>query len=281
MHAKKKVSGLFSATSGKINLTPFFLAVLCCLSGCGLFVEKDRGPAAGSVDVSGVGDAVPRDEPKSRYGNPESYEVFGKRYYVMQDARGYRERGIASWYGEKFHGRRTSNGESYDMYAMTAAHKTLPLPTYVEVTNLKNGRRVILRVNDRGPFHDNRIIDLSYTAAAKLDILAAGTGLVEVRAIDPKDRSRPAAPVVTSAPASGSAGFYIQIGAFSLRLNAEKLLEKLGPAIGTLARVSEATVDGRKLYRVRVGPLYDVDAADRIVAGLEQLGIVDHRVVTD
>jgi rare lipoprotein A len=259
------------------------LATLVLASGCSLIKieQRDRGPAAGSVDVSGVGDAVPRDEPKSKYGNPESYEVFGKRYHVMKDARGYRERGIASWYGEKFHGRRTSNGETYDMYAMTAAHKTLPLPTYVEVTNLKNGRRVVLRVNDRGPFHDNRIIDLSYTAASRLDILAAGTGLVEVRAIDPKERGRPAAPVTTPAAASGSGGFYIQIGAFSQRINAQKLLDRLGSVGGMLAHVSEALVDGRTLYRVRVGPLQDVEAADRIVSSLEQLGIVDHHIVTD
>jgi rare lipoprotein A len=254
-------------------------AVLSLLPGCALL--GDRGPPPGSVDVSAVGDAVPKDEPRSRYGNPESYEVFGKRYYVLKDARGYRERGIASWYGEKFHGRRTSNGETYDMYAMTAAHKTLPLPTYVEVTNLRNGRSVVLRVNDRGPFHDNRIIDLSYTAAAKLDILGAGTGLVEVRAIGPSDRRGPAAPVVTSAATPGAAGFYIQIGAFSMRINAEKLLERLGPLAGTLAGVSEAIVDGRTLYRVRIGPLYEVAAADRIVAGLEQLGIADHHVVTE
>lgn len=253
---------------------------LLLLSGCGLVVERDRGPSAGSVDVSAVPDAVPKDEPRSKYGNPESYEVFGKRYNVMQDAHGYRERGIASWYGEKFHGRRTSNGETYDMYAMSAAHKTLPLPTYVEVTNLKNGRQVILRVNDRGPFHDNRIIDLSYTAASRLDILADGTGLVEVRAIDPEDRGRPAAPVVETA-APGAPGFYIQIGAFSSRINAGKLVERLGPVAGALAKISEALVDGRTLYRVRVGPLQDVDAADRIVASLERLGIVDHHIVTD
>jgi len=261
-------------------------ALLSLLAGCGIFVERDRGPAAGSVDVSGVGDAVPKDEPRSKYGNPESYEVFGKRYHVMDDAHGYVERGIASWYGEKFHGRRTSSGETYDMYAMTAAHKTLPLPTYVEVTNLNNGKRVVLRVNDRGPFHDNRIIDLSYTAASRLDILANGTGLVEVRAIDANERGRPSAPVVEAASSgsggSGNAGgFYIQIGAFSQRINAEKLLERLGPVAGTLARVSEALVDGRTIYRVRVGPLEDVDAADRVVATLERLGIVDHHVVTD
>ena len=161
------------------------IVVLSLLPGCGLIkVERgDRGPAAGSVDVSGVGDAVPKDEPRSKYGNPESYEVFGKRYHVLDDARGYVERGIASWYGEKFHGRRTSNGETYDMYAMTAAHATLPIPSYVRVTNLANGRSVVVRVNDRGPFKSDRVIDLSYVAAYKLGFIQAGQARVEVEAI--------------------------------------------------------------------------------------------------
>lgn len=130
---------------------------------------------------------VPRVEPLSKYGNPKSYEVFGKTYYTLPSSHGYVERGIASWYGKKFHGRLTSSREPYDMYAMTAAHTQLPLPTYVQVTNLKNGKQVILRVNDRGPFHGNRVIDLSYTAAMKLDIVKEGTGLVEVRALDPRN----------------------------------------------------------------------------------------------
>ncbi|MGD2137027.1 MAG: septal ring lytic transglycosylase RlpA family protein [Gammaproteobacteria bacterium] len=136
------------------------------------------------VDVSSIPNAVPKREPLSRYGNPTSYVVNGKRYYTMPSSRGYRERGLASWYGTKFHGKRTSSGEPYDVYAMTAAHRTLPLPSYVEVTNLRNNRSVILKVNDRGPFKADRIIDLSYAAAAKLGILGYGTGLVEVRAID-------------------------------------------------------------------------------------------------
>lgn len=269
----------------KINLTPFLLLLLLGAHGCGMLEfrdrDRDRGPPAGSVDTSRVPDAVPRDEPRSRYGNPESYEVFGKRYYVMKDARGFRERGIASWYGEKFHGRRTSSGETYDMYAMTAAHKNLPLPTYVEVTNLKNGRRVIVRVNDRGPFHENRIIDLSYTAASRLDILTAGTGLVEVRAIDPGAPAAPAAAPSAPVIADSGRGFYIQVGAFSARVNAERLLERLGRIGSVLAGVSETVADGQRLYRVRIGPLYDVAAADRVVAGLAQLGIDDHHIVTD
>jgi len=136
------------------------------------------------IDVSTIPNAVPKPEPLSRYGNPVSYVVAGKRYYTMPSSSGYSERGIASWYGTKFHGQRTSSGEPYDLYAMTAAHRTLPLPTYVEVTNLRNNKSVIVKVNDRGPFHQDRLIDLSYAAAAKLGILGYGTGLVQVRAID-------------------------------------------------------------------------------------------------
>lgn len=155
------------------------------------------GPPRQAPDLSRVPDAVPRVEPRSRGGNPDSYEVFGRRYRVMDSSRGFVERGTASWYGRKFHGRKTSNGETYDMYRMTAAHKHLPLPTYVRVTNLDNQRSVVVRVNDRGPFHSDRIIDLSYAAASRLGILAKGTGRVELRAIDP---ARPRETRVVTAP---------------------------------------------------------------------------------
>ncbi|GAA0557574.1 septal ring lytic transglycosylase RlpA family protein [Halomonas salifodinae] len=137
-------------------------------------------------DVSNVPDAVPRIEPRSRGGNRSPYQVWGQSYRVLDDARGYRGAGIASWYGEKFHGYATSNGEIYDMYKMSAAHRSLPLPTYARVTSQDNGRSVIVRVNDRGPFHEDREIDLSYAAAARLGILDAGTGRVTVEAIDPE-----------------------------------------------------------------------------------------------
>ena len=136
---------------------------------------QDTAPAQ-HIDVSSVKDAVPRPEPYSRYGNPPSYVVLGKRYHTLGSSDNYRERGIASWYGTKFHGHRTSSGESYDMYKMSAAHKSLPLPTYARVTNLGNGKSVIVKINDRGPFHENRLIDLSYAAASRLDILGKGTG---------------------------------------------------------------------------------------------------------
>src|SRR5690554_2975175 len=135
-------------------------------------------------DVSEIPDAVPRVEPLSRGGNRPVYEVWGKSYQVLPEARGYTQQGNASWYGEKFHGYATSNGEIYDMYKMTAAHRSLPLPSFVRVTSLDNGRSVIVRVNDRGPFHNDREIDLSYAAAARLDILDSGTGRVKVEAID-------------------------------------------------------------------------------------------------
>src|SRR6056297_4328415 len=152
------------------------IAALLLLGGC--FAPRDPGfglgdgPPARPLDAAGIPDAVPRAEPRSKSGNPPFYEVRGQRYYVMNDAAGYRESGVASWYGTKFHGRRTSSGEPYNMYAMTAAHKHLPLPSYVEVTHRQNGRKIIVKVNDRGPFHDGRIIDLSYAAARKLGISA-------------------------------------------------------------------------------------------------------------
>jgi len=255
-------------------------SIVAILVSCGTVIERDGAPAE-PVDVLSVPDAVPRIEQRSKYGNPDSYVVFGKRYHVMKDGNGYRENGIASWYGKKFHGRRTSSGETYDMYAMTAAHRTLPLPTYVEVINLENGRNVIVRVNDRGPFHDNRIIDLSYTAAVKLGIVANGTGLVEVRAIDPRDfpAGKPRARPVSTG--GGPGGFYIQVGAFSRLVNAEQLQEKLGVLGDQLVRISQIVAGDRVLYRVRIGPLLDVDNADRIVARLAALGINDHQIVVD
>ncbi|HEX23103.1 MAG TPA: septal ring lytic transglycosylase RlpA family protein, partial [Chromatiales bacterium] len=159
------------------------LAMGLLLSACGSLEVQDGAPDR-HVDASGIADAVPKIEPYSKYGNPSSYQVAGKTYYVLDDHSGYHQRGQASWYGTKFHGRRTSSGEPYDMYAMTAAHKSLPIPSYVEVTNLDNGRKTVLRVNDRGPFIDGRIIDLSYVAAKKLGVYDTGTARVEVRAID-------------------------------------------------------------------------------------------------
>lgn len=168
-------------------------AVGLALSGCFFTRETPRPPPAPApvpaqmppAAARDIPDAVPRFEPRSAYGNPPFYDVFGKRYFVLSSSADYIERGVASWYGPGFHKVRTSTGEIYDMYSMTAAHKTLPLPAYVRVTNLQNGRSVVVRVNDRGPFVGDRIIDLSYTAAAKLDMLRNGTAMVEVRSVGP------------------------------------------------------------------------------------------------
>ena len=162
-----------------------FLLLLFLLNACGKSTSTRDGPPRRAVDLSNVRDAVPRKERFSRTANPSSYVVFGKRYYVMQTNRNYYRRGIASWYGTKFHGRPTSTGERYNMYEMTAAHKTLKIPCFVRIKNLENGKTAIVRVNDRGPFKDNRIIDLSYAAAYKLDMLKKGTAFVEIQVLQP------------------------------------------------------------------------------------------------
>jgi rare lipoprotein A len=224
--------------------------------------------------VERVPEPVPRAEPRSAKGNPAFYHVLGKRYFVMANAAGYVERGVASWYGPGFHAGSTSNGERYDMYAMTAAHKTLPLPAYVQVTNLRNGRSVTVRVNDRGPFKDGRIIDLSYTAAAKLDMLRAGTAFVEVRAITPGQAATPQQ--AASAPA-----LYVQAGAFSSEANATKLLTQLRAQGVERGFVREDRVNGQPLFRVRLGPVPDVRAFDSLVARLKGLGVHDARLAAD
>lgn len=229
-------------------------------------------PAPAPEEIEKIPDPVPTIEPRSARGNPPFYEVLGKRYFVMKDATGYVERGIASWYGPGFHEASTSNGERYDMYAMTAAHKTLPLPTYVQVTNLRNGRSVVVRVNDRGPFKEGRIIDLSYTAASKLDMLRDGTAFVEVRALTPEQR-----PNDQAQPAP----IFVQAGAFGSESNATELLERLRASGVTNGFVRRDHVDGRAMYRVRIGPLPNVSEFDRLLARLKSLGIADARLAAD
>ncbi|MFL6547504.1 MAG: septal ring lytic transglycosylase RlpA family protein [Povalibacter sp.] len=224
-------------------------------------------------DLSAIPDVVPKIEPRSAKGNPPFYDVLGKRYFVMTSPTGYVERGVASWYGPGFHTAQTSNGEPYDMYGMTAAHKTLPLPCYVQVTNLKNGRSLVLRVNDRGPFKDGRIIDLSYTAAAKLDFLRDGTAFVEVRAITPEAPPGPAPAATTS--------LFVQAGAFSAEANASKLLTQLRAQGVDKAFVRQDDVNGKQMYRVRIGPIPNVVQFDRIVARLKSLGVTDARLALD
>lgn len=286
----------------------------CAISACSQLPRQDRAPKR-PPDVSSVPDAVPREEPRSRYGNPQSYEVFGKTYRVMASANGYKERGVASWYGEKFHGRRTSSGETYDMYRMTAAHKSLPLPTYVRVTHLRNGRSVVVRVNDRGPFAHNRVIDLSYTAAVRLGIIENGTGLVEIEALSGQQQPEKLALQPTPAPApqqpardtaitetrpaaaqvrpdvsgdnqggesrnysSTSEFIYVQLGAFSDPLNAGDFAAELESRGFTAVNVMAAPQAERMVYRVRIGPLRGVPELDSLTADLDAAGIEQYHL---
>jgi len=283
----------------------FTLAALL-LSGCSLAKRKPEHtgniPSGSAVpqpptDVFSIPDAVPRAEPRGTRGNPPFYEVFGKRYHVMATSDGWIERGTASWYGPGFHSASTSLGERYDMYAMTAAHKTLPIPCYAEVTNLRNGRKVVVRINDRGPFVGDRIIDLSYTAAAKLDMLLAGTAPVEVRVITAGKASgsavpptTPAAPppvpavTVVNAPAAGIAvasAMFIQAGVFADHENARRRVESLLAAGVELASLEDLPRADRTLHRVRVGPFASVEEFDLNMKRLRELGIQDARLLTE
>ncbi len=270
------------------------LLVTCILVACSSPPKKTSGPTKHptssdgaphrNVDIAAIPNAVPKHQPRSKYGNPKSYVVFGKRYHTLKSSKGFVQRGIASWYGTKFHGRRTSSGEPYDMFAMTAAHKTLPLPTYVEVTNLDNGRKVIVKVNDRGPFVSGRIIDLSHTAARKLNIIGSGTGRVEIRAIDPgrpRTATQPSKPVKQKIFATTAERIFVQIGAFSHSSNAENLQKDLYQRLGPRLRINTYYNDAEKLYRVRIGPIASNEDAERVHVRLNRIGFPNSRVVLE
>ncbi|HTC26249.1 septal ring lytic transglycosylase RlpA family protein [Dyella sp.] len=245
--------------------------------------NSDSVPDGPPPDLSNLPEPVPKVEPHSLYGNKSPYSVLGRTYSVLPSARGYDERGIASFYGSKFHGYKTSNLEDYDMYKFTAASKVLPLPSYARVTNLQNGKSVIVRINDRGPFHEDRVIDLSYAAAVKIGVWPKGTGLVEVQGIDPSapvDQEAPPPPVVPP-PSEHTPGIYLQVGAFADPANAEHLAEQLRTANFAPVQVVDATIGGRLVHRVRVGPLADVDSADRVTTQIEQMGLPHPQVAVD
>lgn len=279
----------------------------------------DGGPAI-PPDVSHLVEPEPTDEPPARYGNRSPYTVLGKRYHVMESADGYVARGIASWYGSKFHGRATSSLEPYDMYQFSAAHKSLPLPSHVRVTNLENGRSVVVRVNDRGPFHEDRLIDLSYAAAVKLGVHINGTAPVEVRALKPGQIPPPAPPAMpaTQAWAAARAGHagntrrrgnpvqiaaiaparatppappparsrthtpaprptthdkvWLQVASFGESDNANRLVGRLENA-GLMPSVQRAHIDGRTVYRVRVGPFASREKSKATSDRLHRMGL--------
>jgi rare lipoprotein A len=254
-------------------------------------------------------DLIPKFEPRSQSGNPPFYTVNGHRYTVLPTANGYVERGVASWYGTDFHGLKTSTGEPYDMFAMTAAHKTLPLPCYARVTNLSNGRSVVVRINDRGPFVDTRIIDLSYSAANRLDIVRRGTAFVQVEVLTPAapaiNASLPvnvpaassaavgvssvpavtepltgSAPPPVTAPIAPSSTFYIQVGAYSKAANAQSTARRL-KAGGIEQVITLEATPAQPLERVRIGPIRSVQQFDAMFAKLTSLGFANARLAQD
>ncbi|MCC5810907.1 MAG: septal ring lytic transglycosylase RlpA family protein [Ectothiorhodospiraceae bacterium] len=296
---------------GSVRVLPLAALVAALVAGCSVTPppstpeeddDRDYGPAV-APDLSHVKEPEPRDEARSRYGNPASYQVFGQTYYVMDDVVEFEQEGLASWYGKKFHGRRTSSGEPYDMYAMTAAHKELPIPIFVEVTRVDNGKTIVVRVNDRGPFAEGRIIDLSYAAAQRLDMVDEGTAPVRIRTLsrpyDPESGPRQAsAPAPTPAldeqlsqnagarPAAStrmpgdveSDAWYLQAAAFSERTNADAFKTRLSAM--ELAPVTIHTDDnGPARYRVRMGPLESREDVNRLSEQLRERGLGERHLV--
>jgi rare lipoprotein A len=235
------------------------------LAACGVREVSDG--AGRPMDPDDIAVPEPRSEPRSRYGNHSPYTVNGRTYRVLPSARGYRERGDASWYGSKFHGRLTSSGEPFDMYKVSAAHKTLPLPTWVEVTNLENGRKLVVRVNDRGPFKQGRIIDLSYAAAVKLGVVDRGTAPVEVRALPVSEAPAAVAAKPISVPVE------VQAGAFSRQELAEQLADELADSGIEGVRIQRARVGRDRVWRVRLGPFWELAHAEAVVRRILGLGM--------
>ena len=249
---------------------------------------QDDGPGDNPPEnLDAIPDAIPRAEPLNKFAN-NPYSVLGRDYVPMRVLAPYTARGLASWYGKKFHGQKTSSGEPYDMYGMTAAHATLPIPSYVRVTNPANGKSVVVRVNDRGPFHPDRIIDLSYTASWKLGLVGNGSGLVAVDSVLPgqqtliagaMSQSDPAKEVANSPKTSGDEalpevsdthGTWLQLGAFGNRDNAEALKSKMESELGSLGEKLVVVQAAGKIYRLQLGPWSNADEVRRIAENLAE-----------
>ena len=241
------------------------------LSSCGLPVRD--GEPDSPLALGRIHDAVPRDEPLSKSGNAPSYVVKGKRYFTLASSHGFVQQGIASWYGTRFHGNKTANGETYDMYQMTAAHKTLPLPSFVTVKNLDNGRQITVRVNDRGPFVDGRIIDLSYAAALKLGIRGSGTAHVEVR-----DARAPQGNGIISRE-RGKPLYFLQLGAFKDPNNASRLRRRVAEVTAADVQISQVELDDGTLHRVRIGPFKAQSKAHQLSTQLIQQGVISQSLL--
>jgi len=262
------------------SILPYALIAGCAQTAPPAHSQQDSAPLHPPADLLAIPNATPQWEPKSRYGNPESYSVMGVRYDVMPSSQGYQATGIASWYGTKFHGKRASSGVPYDMYAMTAAHKTLPLPTYVSVKNLDNGKSIVVKVTDRGPFHTGRIIDLSYTAAFKLGITKSGTGHVTVTAITPNKSTLAQISPNPTSETTLNPPLYLQVGAFGSRDNAHLLRRTLikNKDLGNIT-IFNPNPEQSLLYRVQVGPIKTQTEVDRLTQRLAQLGISQSQLI--
>lgn len=254
-----------------MNIIKFASAsfILLSLAACSSY-SKDGAPK-GHVDLSKIKNPTPHTLPLSKSGNPKQYTIKGKTYHPLRSSKGYHAVGYASWYGTKFDGHLTASGEVYDMYKMTAANKVLPIPCYVKVTNLNTKQSIIVKVNDRGPFRKNRIIDLSYVAALKLGMFKHGTALVSVVALDPGK----------SILQQGMKNLYVQAGAFTHPDYANRLAKKLAQLTHYPTRQTQITVNNRELTRVYIGPLNTVDDSIAVSKQLEKLGIKNPRMVTD
>lgn len=241
------------------------LPVVLAMAGCATFERDDRAPSRPRAGLETLPDPVVRDEPLSRWGN-DDYVEGGRTYRILPTAAGYDHVGVASWYGLKFHGRRTSSGETYDMYRLSAAHPTLPIPGYARVRNLENGRETVVRVNDRGPFHGARFLDLSYAAAVKLGFAEQGTARVRVTALAESKEPRQSAGTAARAPDGGR--YFLQAGAFLDRRWADARVTALRNVLDeerdAAVRLLHDPAD--RLYRVRVGPLPTREAAHRLLA---------------
>lgn len=244
---KRPVTRMAASIATLLALSALLLA--CSPSGPRVAWEGDGAPVA-PIAPEEVADAVPRPDPILRAGNTSPYEIDGVQYRVLPSAAGYDETGIASWYGTKFHGNRTANGEIYDLYLATAAHRSLPLPSYARVTNLANGREIVVRVNDRGPFHSERLIDLSYAAAVRLGFVEEGTAKVRVQVIE-------LAGIDDRRSIEGGEYRYLQLGAFASASAADSLRESVAALVTVPVSVTPVDVGGRRLNRVRVGPVAD------------------------
>ena len=235
-------------------------------------IAQDLAPDSSEFDIESLEQWHITEEPKSRYGNHSPYVVFGKTYYVADTKKDFEQTGTASWYGKKFHGHTTSNMEIFDMYKLTAAHRTLPLPSYVEVTNLDNNKKVIVRVNDRGPFKSKRIIDLSWAAAKALDYDKKGLANVHIRLLHPQDKTEQVLQAVNSNEPSGEQGMkFLQIGAFSEKTRALDVANQLSQVILLPIHVTN-TVALTPLYRVRIGPLSENENIIDIIQKVNNMG---------